>query len=187
MRSAEPGRKALLHAGHTLLGEADLAKLSVNAIVAQANMAKGSFYQHWSSRSDYIRALHHAFHEDLFAQVLDTISGTAPGIERLTTGMHAYLDGCLAQPATKALLIQARSEAGLGEQVAARNRQAALIITDDLAAAGWDDPEPVATLIVAAIADIALAELTASRTRPDLRAALVRLATGHHGVGVAER
>ncbi|MFD8246817.1 TetR/AcrR family transcriptional regulator [Nocardia sp. NPDC059691] len=187
MRSAEPGRKALLHAGRTLLGEADLAKLSVNAIVAQANMAKGSFYQHWSSRGDYIRALHHAFHEDLFAQVLDTVSGTPPGIERLTAGMHAYLDGCLAQPATKALLIQARSEAGLGEQVAARNRQAALVITDDLAAAGWADPEPVALLIVAAIADIALAELTASRTRPDLRAALVRLATGHRGNEVAER
>ncbi|MEU2038856.1 TetR/AcrR family transcriptional regulator [Nocardia niwae] len=183
MRSAEPGRKALLQAGQALLGEADLAKLSVNAIVARASMAKGSFYQHWSSRGDYVRALHHVFHEELFAHVLDTVSGMAPGIERLTAGMHAYLDGCLAQPATKALLIQARSEAGLGEQVAARNRQAAVLITDDLAAAGWDDPEPVATLVVAAIADIALAELTASQNLPELRAALVRLAIGRRSTG----
>ncbi|WP_159843769.1 hypothetical protein [Nocardia sp. CY41] len=87
------------------------------------------------------------------------------------------------QPATKALLIQARSVAGLGEQVAARNRQAALIVIDDLAAAGWDDPEPVATLLVAAIADIALAELTASRPLPELRAALARLARGRRDAG----
>ncbi|MEU2032930.1 TetR/AcrR family transcriptional regulator [Nocardia amamiensis] len=176
MRRAEPGRKALLQAGHVLLGDADLGKLSVNSIVARANMAKGSFYQHWSSRTDYIRALHHAFHEDLFAHVLDTVSGMPPGIERLTAGMHAYLDGCSAQPATKALLIQARAEAGLGDQVAARNQQAAQLITVDLAAAGWSEPEPVAALIVAAIADIALAELTASGARDDLRDALVRLA-----------
>ena len=39
MRSAEPGRRALLAAGRTLLSTEDLTRLSVNAIAAGANMA----------------------------------------------------------------------------------------------------------------------------------------------------
>ncbi|WP_067462950.1 TetR/AcrR family transcriptional regulator [Nocardia amamiensis] len=176
MRSAEPGRRALLQAGQTLLAAEDLSRVSVNAIAAQANMAKGSFYQHWRSRSDYIIALHRAFHDKLIESVTATIAGAEPGHERLAAAIDRYLDGCLAEPATKALLVQARTEAGLGDEVAARNRQAAEMITADLAAIGWQDPEPIAALLVAAIAEIALAELTAGECRTDLRDGVLRLA-----------
>ncbi|ATL68389.1 TetR/AcrR family transcriptional regulator [Nocardia terpenica] len=177
MRSAEPGRRALLEAGHALLAAEDLSRLSVNAIAAQANMAKGSFYQHWRSRGDYIVALHRAFHDDLTAAVTTAIADLPPGAHRLTVAIDAYLDGCLSATATKALLVQARTEAGLGDEVAARNREAATILTDDLAAIGWQQPEPLATLLVAAIAETALIELTAGAPRRDLRDAVLRLAT----------
>ncbi|WP_306359915.1 alpha/beta fold hydrolase [Nocardia sp. CC227C] len=96
--------------------------------------------------------------------------------ERLATGIQVYLDGCLAEPATKALLVQARTEAALGDEVAQRNRQAADVITEDLSAIGWTDPEPVASLLVATIAEAALMELVDRSPRPDLRDALLRLA-----------
>ncbi|MFC4123974.1 TetR/AcrR family transcriptional regulator [Nocardia rhizosphaerae] len=176
MRSAEPGRRALLAAGRTLLSTEDLTKLSVNAIAAQAKMAKGSFYQHWPSREAYFVALHRAFHDDLDSQVAAAIADLAPGPERLAAGIAAYLDGCLADPATKGLLVQARTDAGLGPQVATRNAAAAALLVADLRAMGWSDPEPVAVLLVAAIAETALLELDAAAPRADLRTALLRLA-----------
>jgi len=177
MRSPEPGRNALLDAGQRLLSTADLAKMSVNSIVAEAGMAKGSFYQHWPSRVEYVRALHARFHDQLADSIDTAMVGLPPGHDRLELGMNTYLDGCLAEPATKALLVQSRTEAGLGDLVAARNGNAASLITPDLLALGWTPPEPIAALLVAAVAEIALVELDAGHRDNALRRGLLRLAT----------
>ncbi|WP_156690089.1 TetR/AcrR family transcriptional regulator [Mycobacterium sp. Marseille-P9652] len=177
MRPREPGRNALLDAGERLLGAADLARVSVNAIVAEAGMAKGSFYQHWPSREHYVRALHDRFHDQLGEAISGAMAGRPPGRERLEAGMNAYLDGCLAQPATKALLVQSRTEAGLSDLVAARNESSATLVVPDLVALGWAPPEPIATLLVAAVAEIALIELAAGKRDRKLREGLLRLAT----------
>ncbi len=176
MRPAEPGRTALLEAGRVLLAEADLPRLSVNAIVAEAGMAKGSFYQHWPARRDYLVALHRAFHDELAAAVFVAMDGLDSGLPRLNAGMVAYLDGCLASRATKGLLVQARTDADLEPEVEARNRAFASAATEELAALGWDPAEPVAALFVAAVAEVALAELVATAPRLDLRCAALRLA-----------
>lgn len=177
MRSAEPGRRALLGAGRRLLATENLGKLSVNAITAEAQMAKGSFYQHWPSRESYLLALHRAFHDDLADQVATAIADLPPGERRLTTVITTYLDGCLAEPATKALLVQARTDAGLHTEVASRNATAANLLLADLVAMGWTDAEPVAVLLVAAIAETALLEMDQPAPRTDLRTALLRLAS----------
>ncbi len=78
-RPPEPGRNALLDAGQRLLGTSDLARISVNAIVTEAGMAKGSFYQHWPSRSDYVRALHTGFHDQLVESIDAAMAGLPPG------------------------------------------------------------------------------------------------------------
>jgi AcrR family transcriptional regulator len=177
VRPPEPGRTALLDAGQRLLSTADLARISVNAIVAEAGMAKGSFYQHWPSRAEYVRALHVRFHDELQDAITAAMADLAPGADRLRAGMTAYLDGCLAEPATKALLVQSRTEAGLSDLVAARNDSAAAQITPDLVALGWAAPEPIAALLVAAIAEIALVELDAGHPDAALRGGLLGLAT----------
>jgi AcrR family transcriptional regulator len=176
VRPAEPGRTALLDAGQRLLGSADLAKISVNAIVEEAGMAKGAFYQHWRSRTDYIRALHVRFHDELAQAISGNVIDLAPGRDRLWLGMNAYLDGCLRASATKALLVQSRTEAGLSDLVADRNQSAAAAIVPDLEALGWADPTPIATLLVAAIAEIALIELSAGHRCDELRLALLQIA-----------
>jgi hypothetical protein len=91
--------------------------------------------------------------------------------------MNAYLDGCLAESATKALLVQSRTEAGLSDLVAARNESAANLLLPDLEALGWATPGPVAVLLVAAVAEIALIELAAGKRDKQLRRGLLRLAT----------
>ena len=183
MRSPEPGRNALLDAGQRLLGAEDLARISVNAIVAEAGMAKGSFYQHWPSRVEYVRSLHARFHDQLEQSIRAAMADLAPGAERLAAGMNTYLDGCLAEPATKALLVQSRTEAGLGDLVAARNYTAASLVVPDLVALGWESPEPIAALLVAAVAEIALLELAVGKRDAELRRGLLRLATRTPGSG----
>lgn len=177
VRSPDPGRNALLDAGRRLLGNADLARISVNAIVAEAGMAKGSFYQHWPSRAEYVRALHALFHDQLSDSIAAAMADLPPGRDRLAAGMNAYLDGCLAEPATKALLVQSRTEAGLSDLVAARNQSSATLMLPDLVTLGWASPQPIAALLVAAIAEIALVELSAGQRDDELRRALVQLAT----------
>jgi TetR/AcrR family transcriptional regulator, transcriptional repressor for nem operon len=177
VRSPEPGRNALLDAGQRLLATADLARISVNAIVAEAGMAKGSFYQHWPSRAQYVRELHARFHDQLEESIAAAMADLPPGSDRLEAAMNIYLDGCLAEPATKALLVQSRTEAGLSDLVAARNHSAAALIVPDLLALGWTPPKPIATLLVASIAEIALVELDAGQRDNELRRGLLRLAS----------
>ena len=55
-----------------------LAGLSVNAVVDTAGMAKGSFYNHFPTRRDYLVALHRDYHERLNADVAEAIGDMAP-------------------------------------------------------------------------------------------------------------
>jgi hypothetical protein len=61
--------------------------------------------------------------------------------------------------------------------VADRNESAASLMLPDLAALGWERPEPIAALLVAAVAEIALLELAAGKRDNELRRGLLRLAT----------
>jgi hypothetical protein len=65
----------------------------------------------------------------------------------------------------------------LTDLVAARNQSSASLITPDLVALGWASPEPIAALIVAAAAEIALVELDARQRDDELREGLLRLAS----------
>lgn len=179
MRPSEPGKTKLLDAGRAVLGGGGLAALSVNAVVAEAGMAKGSFYQHWATRRDFLVELHRRFHDQLFSEVAARTADQFPGLDRLRTGMTVFLDGCLSERSTKGLLVQARTEAALDNEVAKRNAEGATLALPDLRALGWEPAEPIATLFVAAVAEIALQELAARRPQPDLRDALIRLVTRH--------
>ncbi|MEU6583116.1 TetR/AcrR family transcriptional regulator [Nocardia sp. NPDC046763] len=174
-RPAEPGRNALLDAGAEVAARTGLAGLSVNAVVQAAGMAKGTFYHHFPDRRSYVVALHRRYHDELTGRVLAAVVDLAPGRERLRAGLTAYLDACLATRGTKAFLAQSRTEADLLDEVTARNQLVAAAIAPDIEQLGWADPPAVALLVIAMVAEIALAELYSSAARPDLRAALTAL------------
>ncbi|MEV6774248.1 TetR/AcrR family transcriptional regulator [Nocardia sp. NPDC051030] len=174
-RPAEPGRTALLDAGVEVANRTGLRGLSVNAVVAAAGMAKGTFYHHFPDRRSYVVALHRRYHEELAAVIFAAIDGMTPGPERLRIGVAAYLDACLATRGTKAFLAQSRTETDLLDEVHARNQQFAQLIAPDLTILGWVDAPAVALLIVAMVAETALAELYSEAARPELRAAATAL------------
>jgi AcrR family transcriptional regulator len=176
-RPAGPGRAALLEAGSTLLaqGECTVGTLSVNAVVAQAGMSKGSFFGHFPTRRDYVVALHRSFHDAVAERVDEAVSGREPGAPRLRAGIEAYLDVCLRERTAKAWLFQARADVDLADEVAARNQAFAALAAPDLEAVGADDPAVVAHLLVAAVAEVALHESRRGRRDRRYRAAVLRL------------
>ncbi|HKY92559.1 MAG TPA: helix-turn-helix domain-containing protein [Nevskiaceae bacterium] len=171
--SAHPTRTALLSAGLRLAERDGLAKVSVNGIVREARVAKGTFYVHFPDRRDYFVALHRDFHDALER---DVESATAPvdgARERLEAGATAYLDGCLRQSGVKALLLEARAEPAVHAEVRSRNRRFAHRARGEFATLGWPAPEHAARLFVAMAAETALGELEAGRRVQALRDTLL--------------
>ncbi|WP_433734012.1 TetR/AcrR family transcriptional regulator [Nocardia sp. CA-129566] len=176
-RPADPGRNALLDAGAVVAERQGLHGLTVNAVVGVAGMAKGSFYQHFPSRRDYIVSLHRRYHDAITESILAAIKEIEPGADRLRLGMNAYLDACLRTRGTKAFLAQSRTESDLLDEVRARNSTMAELVEPDLAAIGRRVPAPAAELFIAMVAEIALAELYGNGPRDDLRIAAIDLVT----------
>src|SRR6201987_3481965 len=88
-------RESLIDAGLRLAERTGLAGMSVNLIVGEAGVAKGTFFHHFGDRASYLLALHREFHERLAAQVQAAIDGMPPGHDRLTALRQPHLHGGL--------------------------------------------------------------------------------------------
>ncbi|MGH8455262.1 MAG: TetR/AcrR family transcriptional regulator [Nevskiales bacterium] len=171
-RDGEPTRQKLLDAGEALAARGALALLRVDDVVAKAKLAKGTFYVHFNSRTDYLTELHRRFHEQIAAQVDAAALGQTPSLKRLLAGSIAYLDACREQCAVKALLIEARVEPEIQAAVAAQNLRFSNRAAKEFAAAGWPAPQATARLWVAMVAEAALAEAERGQVDRTTRKAL---------------
>ncbi len=160
---AHPTRQLLIDAGLELATVASLHRLTIDAVVNQAGVAKGTFYVHFPDRAAFLVALHVQFHERLLDRILQAVEGLPPGAERLRIGTITYLNGCLQQRGVKALLLEARSEAPMTAEVQQRNASFAQLEQADFATLGWPDAETAARLFVALGAEVALIELETGR------------------------
>jgi len=173
---SHPTRQVLLDAGLALADDHALSTLSIDVIVAEAHVAKGTFYVHFRDRAAYLVALHHRFHDDLAEGIRAAASGLAAGGPRLQASTIAYLDGCLRARGVKAMLLESRGEPAIAAAVTASNDRFAHGAEPDFKALGARHPTDAARLYVAMVAEVALLELPKGRRRPTLRAALWDLA-----------
>jgi len=171
VRDPEGKRAALLEAGLRLAG-GGLQALSVNDVTAEAKVAKGTFYVHFASRAEFVLALHRSFYDRTVQHIQGAVQAAAPGREALEAGAYAYLDACLDQRAVKALLLEARFEPLIQEEVAARNEGHVRFAAPQFAAMGRPDPEVSARLFVAVASEAALLELANGGPDPAVRRAL---------------
>jgi TetR/AcrR family transcriptional repressor of nem operon len=171
--TAHPTRQALLHTGLGLADSTELSSLSIDQVVEQTGVAKGTFYVHFKDRAAYLVALHRRFHDELRVMILARAGQLTPGPDRLREGARAYLDACLRARGVKAMLAQARGLPEIGREVASANDRFAHDIEPDLAAVGSPHPREAAQLFVAMAADVALRELDAGGPLPPLRASLL--------------
>lgn len=168
-------RAALLDAGVAVAEEHGLSGLSVNRVVAEAGVAKGTFYVHFEDREAFVDALHARFHGRVEKAVLAAVEGVDPGPERLVRGAEAYLDTCLEDRAVKALALEARSDPALAGTMAARHERFAASAAPSFKAMGWPDPTAASHLLAAMTAEIAIRELDAGRRLPASRRSLRRM------------
>lgn len=156
---SHPTRQKLIDAGLELATQGSLHRLTVDAVVNKAEVAKGTFYVHFPDRAAFLVALHVQFHEQLLDRILQSVEGLPPGAKRLRIGTQTYLNECLQEPAIKAILLEARSEAPIAAEVQRRHSIFAQLEQADFAALGWLDAEMAARLFVALCAEAALIEL----------------------------
>ncbi|HEY2770967.1 MAG TPA: TetR/AcrR family transcriptional regulator [Solirubrobacteraceae bacterium] len=175
--SAERTRERMIDAGLLLAEQTSLAELSVNLIVAEAGVAKGSFFHHFGDRTGYLIALHRRFHEELLLATRLATENVQPGRERLRVGAIAYLDVCLRGPGGRALVLEARAEPVIVDEVVARTLSNAKLLVADFRALGRKYPLPSARLWLGLVAEAALVELEAGRRNPAVRSALVAFIT----------
>jgi TetR/AcrR family transcriptional regulator, transcriptional repressor for nem operon len=161
-------RAALLEAGRAVAEEHGLAGISVNAVVAAAGVAKGTFYVHFADRDAFIAALRASFAERVGAAIAAATEHHEAGARRLLAGIDAYLDACLDQRALKALLREAGTGADGADNTFAR------AVEPNLRAMGWRDAHASARLVVALVAEAAVIELETGRRDPTTRRALRR-------------
>ncbi len=178
---SHPTRDALIEAGLKLAEQHGIAKMSVNAIVTAAEVAKGTFYVHFPDRAAYLVALHQWFHDGIKRKVLAATADLPPGSKRLRAGIIAYLDGCLQSKAVKALLLEARSEPAIAAEVQRRNADFATIAQVDFEAMGWQHAAHLARLYVVTVAEAAIMELETKQANPAVREALFQFIESRNG------
>jgi TetR/AcrR family transcriptional repressor of nem operon len=167
-------RDALLDAGIAVAEGQGLAGLSVNRVVAEAGVAKGTFYVHFDNRAAFVDALHARFHARVQEAVGEATEGLSPGADRILRGAEAYLDACLEDRAVKALALEARSDPELAASMSARHEQFAASAVPGFKAMGWPDATAASQLLAAMTAEVAIRELEAGRRLPAARRSLRR-------------
>ncbi|BAX97823.1 TetR family transcriptional regulator [Mycobacteroides stephanolepidis] len=165
-------RATLIDTGLILAERTGLAGLSVNVLVAEAGVSKGTFFHHFGDRSTYLLCLHREFHDRIAEQIQDAVATMSPGRRRLMAAANTYLDGCLQHRGVRALLLEARAEPAVNSEIARRNADTAELCRPDFAAIGRQHPLQGAQLWVAMTAEAALLELQSRNRLPGARAAL---------------
>ena len=172
--SAIRTRESLIQAGLRLAERTSLAALSINLLVEEAGVAKGSFFHHFGDRAAYLLALHREFHDRIFAEILGSVGGMVPGAERLLTASHTYLDACLRDRGVRALFLEARAERKIADEIRARNKATAEFFKTDFQAMDVPHPYESALLWIGLVVEAALLDLDAGRRQPALRTAIAR-------------
>jgi TetR/AcrR family transcriptional regulator, transcriptional repressor for nem operon len=172
--SAARTRTSLIDAGLRLAERTGLSGLSINLLVAEAQVSKGTFFHHFGDRASYVLALHREFHERLLAEFDQATAGLEPGYQRIIVAANTYLDGCLRDRGVRALLLEARADPLIAEEIGVRNASTAAVLQADFKAMKWPRPYECAQLWVGMTAEAALIELKAGKRSPAVRAALAR-------------
>jgi len=173
-RSGARTRELLLEAGVAVAGREGLAGLSVNRVVAQAGVAKGTFYVHFPDRETFVDALHGRFHTRVLAAVAEATDDVPPGAEQLWLASEAYLNVSLSERAIKALALEARTQGALTDDMADRQERFAALAVPAFKAMGWPDAKAASQLLAAMNSEIAIRELDARRKLPAARRSLRR-------------
>lgn len=101
-------RAALIAAGFELLVDRPIDAIPIDDVVAQAGVAKGSFFNHFADKQAFANAIATEVRLELEALVTRANSGITNPVERIASGMRVAAEFALAQPKRTAVLLRAQ-------------------------------------------------------------------------------
>ena len=102
-------RTALISAGFELLAERPIDAIPIDDVIAEAGVAKGSFFNHFSDKQAFAEAIATEVRLELEEQVALANAGVVDPVERIAGGMRVGAEFALRNP--KRTLVLLRSHA----------------------------------------------------------------------------
>jgi len=106
---AQRTRDALIRAGRELFSERPVDAVAIDDIVQAADVAKGSFYNHFTDRDDLVRAVVGEIREALEARVGEVNAGVEDPARRVARAVCVYQRYALDEPMNARVLVRVHS------------------------------------------------------------------------------
>ncbi|MET0698122.1 MAG: TetR/AcrR family transcriptional regulator [Mycobacterium sp.] len=150
-------REALVRAGRLLFGDNGFKATSVEDLAREARLTTGALYHHFPTKTKLFEAVFEQAHTDLLQSSTSAAEGAADGLEELTRGFDAFLDGVLQTDVQRILVIDGPAVLGLARYTELDEKYAFAMIVHALTAASEagtiavDDPETMTRLLLGAL------------------------------------
>ena len=106
---AQRTREALIRAGRELFAERPVDAVAIDDIVQAADVAKGSFYNHFTDREDLVKAVVTEIREALEARVDEVNAGVEDPARRVARAVCVYQRYALDEPLRARVLVRMHS------------------------------------------------------------------------------
>jgi AcrR family transcriptional regulator len=150
-------RAALVAAGRRLFGENGFRATSVEDLAREARVTTGALYHHFPTKTAVFEAVFVQAHTDLMTESAKAAHGASDGIEELTLGFEAFLDGVLQPDIQRILIVDGPAVLGLARYTELDEQYAHAVIVHSLTAAAEagtitvEDPETATRLLLGAL------------------------------------
>jgi AcrR family transcriptional regulator len=150
-------REALVGAGRLLFGAKGFKATSVEDLAREARLTTGALYHHFPTKTKLFEAVFEQTHTELLAASKDAAMGASDGLEELTLGFDAFLDGVLHVDVQRILVIDGPAVLGLARYTELDEKYAFAVIVHALTeaaetgAVAVDDPETMTRLLLGAL------------------------------------
>ena len=170
-------RAALLRAGRRLLAQRDVGALSIDEIVAAADVAKGSFYNHFPDKDGFAREIGAHVRHQAEQAVVEANDGIGDPAMRFARALCVFIRFAIEHPDSAQVLWRLNSGATLADAPVNRRLKEDLVRAHRTKEfAGLDVETGVLTVMGTVV--ISMRHVLDERVRTDPRRIAARMATG---------
>jgi AcrR family transcriptional regulator len=189
---AEQTRAAVVEAAVSLFAANGYAATTVDAVAADARVAKGGVYHHFANKAELFEAAFIAMEERLLARVVAAINDATDMEQMVISGIDVFLAECCEPDFRQIALLEAPAALGwarwkeIDEQFFLGLMKSGL---DDLASTGRyeiPDGDLTARVLLAALTEAGLSAATAARPKVEVKRAKAVIGRLLHGLRIPD-